>query len=40
MQLMDISGCNVSPGVMAFSYILEHLDGVVIPIPVRISADV
>ncbi len=28
---MDISGIAVSPGVMAFSYILESLDGVVFP---------
>lgn len=40
MQLMDISGITVSPGVMAFSYILEQLDGLVIPILLRISADV
>ena len=40
MQLMNISGIYVSPGVMAFSYILEHLDGVVIPMLFRSSADV
>ncbi|KAI0292138.1 hypothetical protein BC826DRAFT_453406 [Russula brevipes] len=29
VQLMDISGIAVSPGAMAFSYILEHLDSVI-----------
>lgn len=37
---MDISRISVSPGIMAFSYILEYLDGTVIPCLIYVSADV